>query len=364
MQQTIFINKHKAANAKLVEFCGYEMPINYGSQIHEHEMVRTDAGMFDVSHMVITDVSGSDSRSYLRYLISNDVAKLEKIGIGKALYSAMLNHNAGIIDDLIVYLMPFGYRIVSNAGTRDKVTKWLHEVAQNYNVQLSQRNDLSILAVQGPNAIASFSHIVPEISEQLLNLKPFTAIEHQDVFYARTGYTGEDGLEVIIPNNKAELFWDNLLKAGVKPCGLGSRDTLRLEAGMNLYGHEMDDSINPTQCNMEWVVDLKDETRDFIGKAKYLEFLKNKSQKLVGLVMQGRGVLRGEQKIYQNDKYVGVVTSGTFSPSLKQSIAMARVDSNVSGNLTVEIRGSFEKVLLVSIPFVRFNKKVYQIIGD
>lgn len=359
MQQTVFINKHKEANAKLVEFCGFEMPINYGSQIVEHEAVRTDAGMFDVSHMVITDVHGIDSRKFLRYLVSNDVAKLEKSGIGKALYTGMLNHEAGVIDDLIVYLMPFGYRIVSNAGTREKVTAWLEKVAQDFEVKLERRDDLSILAVQGPNAIHKVLKIVPEITEQVKSLKPFTAIEHNNVFYAKTGYTGEDGLEIIVPNSQANVLWDNLLQQGVKPCGLGARDTLRLEAGMNLYGNEMDDSINPTQCNMEWVVDIKDETRDFIGRSKYLDFLAIKSEKIVGLVMQGKGVLRAGQKIYQNNNLVGVITSGTFSPTLKQSIAIARVNLNVEGTAEVEIRTSYEKVLIVSIPFVRFNKQIY-----
>lgn len=360
MQQTVFYPAHKQANAKLVEFCGWEMPINYGSQIKEHEAVRNDAGMFDVSHMAITDVVGPDAKRFLQNLICNDVAKLEKSGFGKALYSGMLNEKGGVIDDLIVYYTQFGYRIVTNAGTYEKDMAWIKQQAAKFNVELTERRDLAILAVQGPNAILKVSKIKPHLAEKIAALKPFSSVEDNGAFFARTGYTGEDGLEIMIPNTQALELWDLLLKEGVVPCGLGARDTLRLEAGMNLYGHDMDEEISPSECNMDWVVDFKDETRDFIGKKAYQDFnSKGVELRQVGLVMLGRGVLREGQKVIHNGKQVGVITSGTFSPSLKISIAIARVNPLVTTDATVDIRGNLESVQIIKLPFVRNGKKMF-----
>jgi aminomethyltransferase len=361
MQKTALFNAHLASSAKIVEFSNWQMPINYGSQIKEHEAVRTNAGMFDVSHMAITDITGADAKLFLRYLLSNDVTKLEKFGFGKALYSAMLNPNAGIIDDLIVYYTEFGYRLVTNAGTYEKDMKWIMATARNFNVEITKRDDLSIIAVQGPNAIAKVANLLPELADRLNNLKPFMALVINNWFYARTGYTGENGLEIMLPSDAAEGFWNNLLSIGVMPCGLAARDTLRLEAGMNLYGHDMDETINPLECNMDWVVDLSDLERDFIGRAKYSELKAFGAARIqVGLLLEGRGVLREGQKIYaEGGDEIGVITSGTFSPTLKVSIAMARIKPITGPVAFVDIRGNLESVRLLNLPFVRNGKKMF-----
>ena len=360
MQKTVFHPAHLEAKAKMVEFCGWEMPINYGSQIKEHEAVRTSAGMFDVSHMAITDVSGTEAKKFLQYLICNDVAKLEKHGYGKALYSGMLNEEGGVIDDLIVYYTDYGYRIVTNAGTYVKDIAWIRLQAAKFDVTLTERKDWAILAVQGPDAVKKIATLKPYISQKLIGLKPFSSVEDDGILYARTGYTGEDGLEIMLPNHLALGFWRDLLALHVVPCGLAARDTLRLEAGMNLYGHDMDETISPSACNMDWVVDLKDSQRDFIGRAAYIKYKEQVVQaQQVGLVMQGKGVLREGQKVFHEGVEVGVITSGTFSPSLKISIAIARINPVVTDTAQVEIRGSMEAVKIIKLPFVRNGKQVY-----
>lgn len=361
MQQTALYNTHLANSAKMVEFSNWQMPINYGSQIKEHEAVRTNCGMFDVSHMAITDITGIQAKEFLRHLLSNDVAKLEKSGFGKALYSGMLNVDSGIIDDLIVYYTEFGYRMVTNAGTYEKDIKWVTEVSQSFEVELTKRNDLSIIAVQGPNAMSLVTGLRPDLADNLNALKPFMALVVNKWFYARTGYTGEDGLEIMLPSIDAPRFWDKLLSVGVTPCGLAARDTLRLEAGMNLYGHDMDETINPLECNMDWVVDLSDETRDFIGKTQYVKHkAEGAKYTQIGLILEGKGVLREGQKIYDADKNeIGLITSGTFSPTLKLSIAIARIKPTTELQAWVDIRSSLEPVKLVKLPFVRNGKKVF-----
>lgn len=361
MQKTALYKVHIESSAKLSSFANWEMPINYGSQIKEHEAVRTDAGMFDVSHMAITDITGTQAKDFLRYLLSNDVAKLEKFGVGKALYSAMLNQEAGVIDDLIVYYTEFGYRMVTNAGTYEKDMGWIKAIARAFKVELTQRDDLSIIAVQGPHAIAKVAMVKTELTDYLNRLKPFMAHVNNQWFYARTGYTGEDGLEIMLPSKEAESFWRELVRVGVVPCGLAARDTLRLEAGMNLYGHDMDEKINPLECNMDWVVDLTDINRDFIGKARYVE-LKTTGAKYtqVGLILEGKGVLREGQKIFdEQNNEVGIITSGTYSPTLKISIAIARVKPQTGNRLYADIRDSKEIVQLVKLPFVRNGKKMF-----
>jgi aminomethyltransferase len=356
MQQTPFYSNHLASNAKIVDFGGWALPINYGSQIKEHEAVRTNSGMFDVSHMLITDISGIDAKNFFRYLICNDVAKLEKFGIGKALYSGLLNHEAGIIDDLIIYLMPFGYRLVTNAATEEKDMAWIKSIARDFQVNLTKRRDLAMLAVQGPKAIDQVIKIFPTLNEKLTNLKPFMAIENNDYFFARTGYTGENGLEIMLPQKLASEFWNKLLKEGVIPCGLGARDTLRLEAGMNLYGHDMNENFSPLDSGMDWVVDLSDSSRDFIGRKSYESLQASVHDIQVGLILTGKGVLREGQDVLVDANKVGVITSGTFSPTLKCSIAMARVNPNVSNIVQVKIRDNLELAKVVKLPFVRNGK--------
>ncbi len=353
MLNTPFSALHIEAGAKMTPFSGYNMPLHYGSQIAEHEAVRQDAGVFDVSHMMITDVSGSEAKALLQKLIANDVAKLEKVGFGKALYSPMLNESAGVVDDVIVYLMPFGYRIVSNAGTRAKVKAWFAKVAAAFDVQLKERDDFAMLAIQGPQAITKVCQMRPEWQEKINALKLFQGVECAGFFVARTGYTGEEGLEVMIPLAEVTAFWQDLLKAGVKPCGLAARDTLRLEAGMNLYGQDMDETIHPFEAGLAWCIDLRDNLRNFIGRDEVEAKIDTPHAKQVGLLLLGKGVLRGHQVFRNHVGELGVVTSGTFSPTLKQSIAIARVPTHTTDQGEVEIRGQWEPVRIVALPFVR-----------
>ena len=360
-QKTPFYNAHVAADGKMVDFSGWDLPIHYGSQIKEHEFVRTDAGMFDVSHMVVTDVSGEKAKAWLQYLLANDVDKLKFVG--KALYSPMLNEQAGVIDDLIVYLSNEAeteYRIVSNAATRDKDLAQFTKTAAPFNVQIKERPELAMLAVQGPKAIEKLLQAKPQWAEQVNALTPFVGVDlGGDWFVAKTGYTGEDGVEVILPAAEAVQFFQDLQAAGVHPCGLGSRDTLRMEAGMNLYGHDMGEEVNPLQAGMGWTVAWSDD-RDFIGKAALLKAKETGvPEKQVGLVMETRGVLREGMAVTVPGVGTGVITSGTFSPTLKLSIAIARVPKATTDTAQVDIRGNMTDVRVIKLPFVRNGQKQF-----
>lgn len=365
-QRTPFYDAHLAHNAKIVDFAGWELPINYGSQIAEHEAVRTDAGMFDVSHMLVTDVVGDNAKAFFQKLIANDVAKLSFVG--KALYSAMLNDKGGVMDDLIVYRTneaETAYRIVSNGATREKDLAQFNKIGSEFSITLTPRYDLAMLAVQGRNAIAKLLTIKPHWADVVNGLKPFVGADLAQVgdenwFVARTGYTGEDGVEVILPNKQAVAFFDELVKAGVAPCGLGARDTLRMEAGMNLYGNDMTDDVSPLEAGMAWTVDLKDENRDFVGKSA-LVALKNDGVKVkqVGLLLAKGGVLRAGMEIV-TDNGNGITTSGVFSPSLNQSIAIARVPKDFTGeSAKVIMRGKEVDVRVLKLPFVRNGEKQF-----
>ena len=377
-QRTPLYQSHVDSDGKIVDFSGWELPIHYGSQIEEHEAVRTDAGMFDVSHMVIVDVNGADCKAWLQKLLANDVNKLKTIG--KALYSPMLNEQGGIIDDLIVYLMnaeETEYRIVSNAGTRDKDVAHFNKVAEGFDVTINERSDLAMLAVQGPSAVAKLTQVKPSWADTLAKIKPFvgadlTDIEGADWFVARTGYTGEDGVEVIMHADDAPAFFEKLKANGVKPAGLGARDTLRMEAGMNLYGHDMDETISPYECNMGWTLALKDE-RDFVGRESLVNKRKqakddNTAMKQVGLLLTTRGVLREGMEVTINqgadNEQKGIITSGTFSPSLKNSIAIARVPASLSDDDKVQIdlrgKGKFVDARVLKLPFVRNGKQQFE----
>lgn len=370
-KRTPLYQSHVDNEGKMVDFSGWELPIHYGSQIEEHDAVRSDAGMFDVSHMVIVDVEGTDSKAWLQKLLANDVDKLKTVG--KALYSPMLNEQGGIMDDLIVYLLNADetqYRIVSNAATHDKDLAHFHNVATGFKVKLNERAELAMLAVQGPQALAKLIQVKPHWADTIAALKPFvgadlTAIEGENWFVARTGYTGEEGVEVILHGDDAAEFFAQLKAAGITPAGLGARDTLRMEAGMNLYGHDMDDSISPYECNMGWTLALKDE-RDFIGRDALInKRAQSKAQltimKQVGLLLNSRGVLRAGMAVTINqgtdNEQSGIITSGTFSPSLKKSIAIARVPASLADNDTVQIdlrgKGKFVDVRVLKLPFVR-----------
>ena len=356
--KTVLYGAHQEAGAKIVDFGGWDMPLNYGSQIEEHHCVRQRAGMFDVSHMTIVDIIGPQSREYLRYLLANDVDKLKSVG--KALYSGMLNEQGCVLDDLIVYRMPTDFRVVVNCATREKDLAWMRKQAGDFSVEIKERPELAMIAVQGPQAIEKVKQARPEQSELISGLSVFQGLEDGDWMYCRTGYTGEDGLEVLVPESEAVQFWDALVKVGVEPCGLGARDTLRLEAGMNLYGSDMDESVTPLQSNMSWTISFT-EDRDFIGKQALLSQKEaGVPDKLVGLVMQERGVLRGHQKVVVEGLGEGEITSGTFSPTLGYSVALARVPRQTGDDCQVEMRRKLVSVKVVRPPFVRNGKKVFE----
>lgn len=356
--QTVLHAKHIESNAKMVDFHGWDMPLHYGSQMEEHHAVRKDAGMFDVSHMTIVDVQGTDAKAYLRYLLANDVAKLQQSG--KALYSGMLNEQGGVVDDLIAYYFEdSSYRLVVNSATREKDLNWLNSVASGFDVNISVRDDLAMIAVQGPNAKEKVGTLLSDAQkEAVAGMKMFFGVQAEDLFIATTGYTGEAGYEIMVSNEESGNLWDALLKAGVQPCGLGARDTLRLEAGMNLYGQDMDETISPLAANMGWTITWEPEDRDFMGRAAVTEQKVSGTEKLIGLVMLDKGVLRGGQKV-KVDGGEGVITSGTFSPTLGHSIAMARVSGNAADTAEVEMRKKWVTVQVVKPSFVRNGKQVF-----
>ncbi len=356
--RTPLYDKHLEAGGKMVDFAGWEMPINYGSQVQEHIQVREDAGMFDVSHMVVLDLKGKDVKAFLRYILANDVEKLKDQG--KALYSAMLNQEGGVIDDLIVYYLADDfYRMVVNAATRENDIKWIVEQVEGFDLDISERDDLAMIAVQGPDAREKVHSILAEdTAKKVAELKPFFGIQLDNTFFARTGYTGEDGYEIMVPNEIAANLWDQLLFKGIKPIGLGARDTLRLEAGMNLYGTDMDESISPLSAAMAWTIAWEPSDREFIGRpALQREKSKGPDTKLIGLVLEDKGVLRGHQKVI-TEYGDGEITSGSFSPTLGVSIAFARIPVAANDSCHVEIRGKQLPVRIVKPPFVRNGKSL------
>ena len=352
MQRTALFSIHQRLGARMVEFAGWEMPLNYGSQIEEHHIVRRSAGIFDVSHMMVTEIKGSEAQSYLRKLLVNDVIKLDQPG--RALYSCMLNENGGIIDDLIVYFLEDNhYRIVSNAGTREKVSQWLNQSSDNFDVQITPSNDQSIIAFQGPEARGLLSQVLDQVADKIDDLQSFHSFQWHDLFIACTGYTGEDGFEIIIPSASVISFWEQLIRAGAKPVGLGARDSLRLEAGMNLYGTDMDEETTPLETGLTWTVAWQPEDREFIGRAA-LENQKKTgiSRKQVGLLLGEKGIFRAHQQIFIGDRQVGEITSGGFSPTLGKSIALACVESAVKGEVEVQIRKKRLPAVIVQPPFI------------
>ena len=361
-RKTILNDAHRALGAKMVDFGGWDMPLHYGSQVEEHHHVRRDAGMFDVSHMTVVDLHGARTREFLRALVANSVDKLQKPG--KAVYTCMLNAQGGVIDDLIVYFMSEDFfRLVVNAATREKDLAWISAQAAPYGVSVTEREDFAMVAVQGPNARERVIGLLDEAGAKAAGkLGRFAAIEAATkegtpLFLARTGYTGEDGFEVVVPVGQAVALWDALLAAGVKPAGLGARDTLRLEAGLNLYGQDMDDTVTPYEAALGWTVSL-DEGRDFVGRER-LEAQKTSgaARQMIGLVMDEKGVLRHGQRVVTAHGD-GEILSGTFSPTLGKAIAFARVPAGdialgAEGNVRVDIRGREVPVRVVKFPFVR-----------
>ena len=355
MKHTPLYQAHVDAGGKMVDFGGWEMPLNYGSQIEEHHQVRNDVGMFDVSHMTTVDFKGVEAKKFLQTLIANDVDKLKTQG--KALYSCMLNEAGGVVDDLIVYYQDDeNYRMVINAGTTEKDIAWINAQAEGFDVSVEPKLDLAMIAVQGPNARAKVYEAIPGVEDVAGELKPFNSASLGGLFIARTGYTGEDGFEIMLPEKSAEFTWKMLMEVGVKPCGLGARDTLRLEAGMSLYGSEMNDEVSPLEAALTWTVDLTDEDRRFVGRDA-LEALKDKgaNNTIVGLVLEGKGVIRDHQKVVTNNGE-GEVTSGTFSPTMGKAIALASVPKGSEGLCEIEMRNKMVSAKIVKPPFVRNGK--------
>ena len=352
--KTPLFDQHVAAGARIVDFGGWDMPLHYGSQKEEHHAVRQNAGVFDVSHMTIVDLAGERVRDFLRHLLANDVARLTESG--KALYTCMLNEQGGVIDDLIVYFIDgTHYRLVVNAATREKDLAWIRRQAEPFGVKVSERAELAMLAVQGPKARELAAPCIDtEFRSAALALKPFFGMDAGDWFVARTGYTGEDGWEIVVPAAEAPKLWDRLLAAGVRPCGLGARDTLRLEAAMNLYGNDMDETVSPLESGLGWTVAWEPADRDFIGRAA----LEKKREaggtaRFVGLLLEDKGVLRDHQRIVVDGIGEGEITSGGFSPTIGRSIALARLPAGDYDRAQADIRGKLLGVRIVRTPFVR-----------
>jgi aminomethyltransferase len=355
--KTPLYSKHVEAGARIVDFGGWDMPLHYGSQIEEHHAVRKNAGAFDVSHMTVVDLRGQRTRQFLRHLLANDVAKLKEAG--KALYTCMLNPDGGVIDDLIVYFLgPSRFRLIVNAATREKDVAWITGHAEAFGVGVSERAELAMIAVQGPNARELASGVIPsEWREAALALKPFSGLEAGELFVARTGYTGEDGWEIVMPAGDAETMWQDLLDAGVVPCGLGARDTLRLEAGLNLYGTDMDENTSPLTSGLGWTIAWEPGDRDFIGRDAVSDVRDdNERQRFAGLLLEDRGVLRNHQRVVVDGVGEGKITSGGFSPTMQRSIALARLPAGKYLAAEVEVRGKLLAARVVRPPFVRNGK--------
>lgn len=358
-KHTPLYNEHVRANAKMVDFAGWDMPLHYGSQIQEHHSVRQHAGLFDVSHMGIIDFNGKEAAACLRFLLANDINKLSE---GKALYTCMLNAQGGIIDDLIVYQQgPQAFRMVVNAATCQKDLDWVQKHAGGHEVNIVLETGLAMIAVQGPAALGVLKQCIsPSLCEAI---KPFHFAMIDDCFVARTGYTGENGYEMIVPSQKAVSMWQCLIAAGARPCGLAARDTLRLEAGLNLYGLDMDESVTPFEANLDWTVTMG-EDRKFIGRDALEKYMNKRPglRCLVGLVLKGQGIIRPHQKVW-TDTGEGTVTSGGYSPTLEKSIAFARVPQPIGKTCFVEIRQKRVLAQVIKPPFVRQGKKAFAEIG-
>ena len=353
-RKTALYDLHVAAKARMVPFAGWSMPLNYGSQLAEHRDVRGSAGMFDVSHMTITDLAGTDARALLARVFAGDV---DKAAPGRAVYGLLLNASGGIIDDAIVYGRDSGYRVISNAATREKVADWLRVHAADSGVDLRERHDLALIAVQGPNASRAFSGAT---AMDLADLRAFSVRERNGWMVARTGYTGEDGVEVALPADEAGALWQRLSDAGVACAGLAARDTLRLEAGLLLYGQDMDETTSPLESNLGWTVAWDPPERDFVGReALARQRSRGPERVLRGVVLAGRGVIRHGQRLETNAGD-GFVTSGIFSPTLGYSIGFARLPRGATGDCLIEIRSSSIPGRIVRPPFVRHGKQVFK----
>lgn len=342
VSQTALCAQHQSLGAKMIEFHHWLMPLHYGSALQEHLAVRQNVGVFDVSHMTIIDMIGAGGRDFLRRLMTRDVDELQQTGV--ACYTCMCNAQGGIIDDVLIYYRhPDNYRLVFNSSTKDRVISWLNEHAAGYAIGFQIRHDLAMLAIQGPKALSTFSKLAnPELIDKLSTLKRFHTAEVGEWFIARTGYTGEDGLEIMLPPNDALELWQNLIQIGVQPCGLAARDSLRLEAGLMLNGQDMNETISPLEAGLEWTISWQAKAREFIGKPHLLlQKTENHYPRLIGLSLEAQAILRHGQAVFAQGRQVGEITSGIYSPWLKKSLAFARIESHALDHaLEVEIRGT------------------------
>ena len=347
---------HLALGAKMVDFRGWDMPLHYGSQVEEHHQVRQDCGVFDISHVAVTDIQGPDASALLRRLLCNDVEKLSDLGSGH--YSALLNEQGGVIDEALVFKTPTGFRSLTNAATRERVQSWFTLQAENLDVEFQYRNDLSVLAIQGPNTFERLGQIFNSNRTALLQaLEPSCGFFDNDWFFSRTGYSGEEGIEIILPRSQVVDLFNELVGAGIAPIGLGARDTLRLEAGFCLQGNDLDETHSPLVSGIENRVCWQDQSRDFIGKAALeREQAAGNLDRIVGLVLEERGVLRANQAVRIVGHPDGIITSGSFSPTLGKAIALARVAACTDERGEVEIRNKWYPVRVVKPCFVRHGE--------
>ena len=353
---------HHTHGGRLVEFGGWSMPVQYSTIIDEHKAVRERAGLFDISHMGRLDFAGPDVLPWLDLATTNRVGRLEP---GKIQYSLMVDEHGGVIDDILVYRLPTGsYSIVCNASNRLKVVAQLHHLAEGFDAKLvDQTTATAMIAVQGPAALAvAQRHVDAPLTDLPYYGCTTGTMLGAYVLISRTGYTGEDGFELIVPEAKAEAAWDALMDAGrvfgLQPCGLGSRDTLRFEAAMPLYGHEMDSTVHPYAAGLGWAVKL--DKGKFVGRDALRKHKADPGRTRVGLALAGKRIARQGHPVRlavsPDAEVVGVVTSGTFSPTLNQSLAMALVRSDLAGlntELAVDVRGNLESARVVPLPFYR-----------
>ena len=359
-QHTVLFQTHVDAGGRMVDFAGWQMPLHYGSQLEEHHAVRRGAGLFDVSHMCAIDLQGPQAEAFLRGLLANDIGR---VADGRAMYSCMLNAQGGVIDDLIVYRRGAeDFRLVVNAGTAEKDIAWIGEQAAQAGLAPQVRRDLGILALQGPQAAALLPQagLDAALSEAAVALKPFGCVGAGDTLLGRTGYTGEDGFEIIAPLETLPALWQALTAAGAQPCGLGARDTLRLEAGMALYGQDMDETVSPLAAGLGWTVAWEPAERDFVGRAALQAQREAADQpRLVGLVLEDRGVLRAHQVVH-TPAGEGEITSGGFAPTLERSIALARIPraaaAEPGSEVEVAVRNRRLRARIVKYPFVRHGQ--------
>lgn len=367
LAQTPLHDWHQAHGGRLVDFAGWSMPVQYSSIVEEHQATRTALGLFDVSHMGRVLFDGPDSAAFLEGLLTRSVADMKPQQIR---YSLICNEAGGVLDDVLVYRPvlrddePAGHGLVVNAGNREKILGWLKAHLGSYDVQINDKtHEYAMMAVQGPKAIEVLDAFT---SCELTSMRYYTGqlmdVAGIECFVSRTGYTGEDGCELICDADKIVGLWEQILaaaeKVGGKPVGLAARDTLRLEAGMPLYGHELNESINPVEAQLDFAMNLRD--REFLGREAILGFQRDSNQRVrVGLQLEGRRVPREDCRLLMQDQQVGIVTSGTFSPTFQQPIAMAYVKQTTSAvgtMLDVDIRGQLHPATVVPLPFYQRGK--------